>query len=245
MKRLASLLPLLAALALVPSALAVDNWGDEGRTDSEAELAFSAVAVEVGANPKAQARCYSSGGWDALLSSYGYRPSVFGGPLGFAVIETSVAQLAPLICDSLERFRLAAVKPAIWCEVPKTSKGRPARHVLCDDAPARFGGHCRQLKDGSICHLKSLELAESMLTLAHEAVHLSGQRDESLTQCAALQRVALVAERLGATPLYARQLSRRALASLANFPANYRLSPECRDGGALDLHPDARGWPSP
>ena len=85
------------------------------------------------------------------------------------------------------------------------------------------------------------ETAEAVLVLAHEAVHLAGERDESVTECRALQEGVALGVRLGLpedrarrmmASLYARNLAERAITRLT-----YRLPKGCRDGGELDLRP--------
>jgi len=85
------------------------------------------------------------------------------------------------------------------------------------------------------------ETAEAVLVLAHEAVHLAGERDEGVTECRALQEGVSLGVRLGLredrarrmmASLYARNLAERAITRLS-----YRLPEGCRDGGRLDLRP--------
>ena len=71
--------------------------------------------------------------------------------------------------------------------------------------------------------------------LGHESVHLAGVVDEAAADCLAMQLDALVAMQLGASPAFARTLARDYWAQY--YPAQepeYR-SPQCRDGGSLDL----------
>jgi hypothetical protein len=83
--------------------------------------------------------------------------------------------------------------------------------------------------------------AEAVLVLAHEAVHLGGERDEGVTECRALQEGVTLGARLGLpedrarrmmASLYARNLAERAITRLT-----YRLPEGCHDGGQLDLRP--------
>ena len=62
--------------------------------------------------------------------------------------------------------------------------------------------------------------------------------------CYGLQLVPDTSERLGATPAYADRLGRLAAGwySRSNLPAG-RWSPQCRDGGKLDLDPASKHWP--
>lgn len=83
--------------------------------------------------------------------------------------------------------------------------------------------------------------AEAVLVLAHEAVHLAGERDEGVTECRALQEGVVLGVRLGLpedrarrmmAALYAHNLAERAITRLT-----YQLPDGCRDGGQLDLRP--------
>jgi hypothetical protein len=81
--------------------------------------------------------------------------------------------------------------------------------------------------------------------LGHESMHLAGVADEAVADCLAVQVDALVAARLGASASFARSLAREYWRIY--YPAQdwrYR-SASCRDGGALDLFRDRRGWPTP
>ncbi len=79
----------------------------------------------------------------------------------------------------------------------------------------------------------------AVAVLAHEAWHLHGEGDEAVAECYALQSAVDLGRRLGLDDGRARQLMRQQLVenelrgvdSLA-----YRVSPECRDGGTLDLN---------
>lgn len=89
--------------------------------------------------------------------------------------------------------------------------------------------------------------AESVLVLAHEAVHLAGVRLEGVTECRALQEGVPLGVRLGLREdrarrmmalLYARNLGERSITRLS-----YRLPASCRDGGALDVRPGDDRFP--
>ena len=86
-------------------------------------------------------------------------------------------------------------------------------------------------------------LAWSVSALAHEAQHVSGIHDEALAECYGMQSIAAAARRLGRTPAEGRYLA--SLFWRRWYPwirASYR-SPDCRNGGPLDLHPDTNVWP--
>jgi len=90
---------------------------------------------------------------------------------------------------------------------------------------------------------QALEIAWSMNTLAHESYHLAGVRNEAETQCYALQAIDFVAHSLGASDAQARALATFSFENLPQrMPPEY-TSPECHDGGKLDLFPDNSRWP--
>jgi len=79
--------------------------------------------------------------------------------------------------------------------------------------------------------------------LAHEAWHLRGEINEAITECSSLQRTAAVAESLGAAPVAAQRLAEAYWADVYPFmPGDYR-SPDCVNGGDLDLDPASDLWP--
>ncbi len=89
--------------------------------------------------------------------------------------------------------------------------------------------------------------ARAILVLAHEAVHLAGERNEGVTECKALQEGVTLGERLGLdrtraqrmmSVLYTRNLGERSITRLS-----YQLPEGCRDGGSLDLRPDDDVFP--
>jgi hypothetical protein len=86
----------------------------------------------------------------------------------------------------------------------------------------------------------------ALAVLAHEAWHLRGIADEGVTECYALQSGVDVGERLGLSEGRARQLMRQqqtenALRGPGGF--EYRIPPECRNGGELDLAPSDAEFP--
>ena len=89
-----------------------------------------------------------------------------------------------------------------------------------------------------------LDLAFSVVALAHEAGHLVGPgASEAVTECYAMQRADELAIALGADQPYARRLAEAFWQDI--YPENepeYR-SRECRDGGQLDLDSSSSVWP--
>jgi len=90
------------------------------------------------------------------------------------------------------------------------------------------------------------QTGRAIAVLAHEAWHLRGEADEGRTECYAVQSGVDLGRRLGLSDSRARQLMRQqltenALRSGASF--EYRVPPECRDGGRLDLRPGDSSFP--
>jgi len=144
--------------------------------------------------------------------------------------------------------------------------GRPVR-IRCDEGYAFTGAGsdtlgiafpgahfayldptvCRELYDLAYGgdHRGREQTADALVVLAHEAVHLGGERREGVTECLALQEAGPLAVRLGLDEGTARRALRSAfeqrLAERTVIRAAYALPTSCRDGGALDRRPgDAR-----
>jgi hypothetical protein len=90
------------------------------------------------------------------------------------------------------------------------------------------------------------QTARALAVLAHEAWHLRGVRDEGTTECYALQSGAEIGQRLGLSEGTARQMMRLELTENELRGAGsleYRVPPDCRDGGRLDLDPGSSRFP--
>jgi hypothetical protein len=88
-----------------------------------------------------------------------------------------------------------------------------------------------------------LRIARALHVLAHESSHLAGIRSEAVADCYGLQRTAFVAKSLGADAYDAQRFAFIALEERrVSAPPDYR-SPECRNGGELDLDSTSDIWP--
>ncbi|HET9242818.1 MAG TPA: hypothetical protein VFN99_05200 [Gaiella sp.] len=106
---------------------------------------------------------------------------------------------------------------------------------------------CRTLHDLLTDGDEHRDTGEALVVLAHEAIHLGGERREGVTECLALQAAVPLAVRLGIEEQRARrilgaELDRR-LAERSVVRAAYALPRSCRDGGALDRRPDDPRFP--
>jgi hypothetical protein len=90
----------------------------------------------------------------------------------------------------------------------------------------------------------ALFVADGLVVLTHEGTHFtSAGSNEAVVECRAMQNAHLVAARLGIDEDYARRLA--ALYWERAYPRNDPVygSPECRDGGTMDVHPETSDWP--
>jgi hypothetical protein len=88
-----------------------------------------------------------------------------------------------------------------------------------------------------------LHLANTVLTFTHETVHVSRGADEAVATCYGLQRMRRAARLLGAPQGYANSLADLAWTGLYPYGLAKYHSPQCHDGGGLDLHPRSHVWP--
>ncbi len=79
--------------------------------------------------------------------------------------------------------------------------------------------------------------------LSHESVHLTGVMNEAVTECRAMQRDAVVAQRLGATPAQGRVLAERYASALYPMMPSEYVTKDCVKDGPLDKTPGDGIWP--
>jgi hypothetical protein len=106
---------------------------------------------------------------------------------------------------------------------------------------------CRALRDLLTGAERGERSAEAVVVLAHEAIHLGGERREGVTECLALQAAVPLAVRLGMREGTAHRLLHalydQRLAERNVIRAAYALPTSCRDGGALDRRPSTAAFP--
>lgn len=95
----------------------------------------------------------------------------------------------------------------------------------------------------SACYRRSSETVYALLTLAHEAYHTAGVRDEATTNCFAIQAMAWAASALGAGPEEAERVA-LAMAALGPYQRGSYATSSCRPGSELDLHPETQAFPT-
>lgn len=132
----------------------------------------------------------------------------------------------------LDEFRLAGFAD------PATGSMHLAPYV-CEPLDRFFGGdYAPNLNE------ESLDLAASLVTLAHEAEHLrSPDASEADVECVAIQRVRDLVRAAGRGKPYENLMAGLAWdVGYPDMPPDYRTG-ACRDGGALDVRPDTSVWP--
>ncbi len=106
---------------------------------------------------------------------------------------------------------------------------------------------CRALHDLLADGKAGERQAEALVVVAHEAVHLGGERREGVTECLALQAAVPLGVRFGLSESKARSLIHAQyedrLAERTVIRAAYALPLSCRDGGALDRSPGDGQFP--
>ena len=157
---------------------------------------------------------------------------------------------------AVERFsdeasRIAEKPVSIRCDESRDYVGA-VQHA---DGVAFVGGD-RAYLTPEICHElyrlafdddeRGSRTGRALSVLAHEAWHLRGVGNEGTAECYALQSGVGLGRRLGlgegtARRLMAQQLAENALRGAGSV--EYRVPPECRDGGRLDLDPASSRFP--
>ena len=152
---------------------------------------------------------------------------------------------------SAEASRIAGKPVTIDCDESREHVG-VVQHA---DGAAIVGGDVAYLTP-EIClalyrvafkgEAASSRTARALAVLAHESWHLRGVANEGTTECYAFQSGVGLGQRLGVSEERARQMMRQQLAENAlrgGRAVEYRVPPDCRDGGELDLDPASSTFP--
>ena len=225
---------LLLVAAPVAAAADVAPWAGGGETVTEVEAAGSGFASAVAGRHVAVV-CNAPEDWASLAQQarfdaqevWGYVPFDAEGPGDYTNLSSTA-------CTYLQAFARAPDKRAV------TVRCRVGTRVTFTAARGR-----RVTPVYGECADYELVLS-AVVTLAHEAVHLRGFRDEGVTECYALQLLAGAARWLGAGDTLARRMAADYWQRL------YRTQPagspyfraDCVDGSALDLSPASTSWPA-
>ena len=152
---------------------------------------------------------------------------------------------------SAEASRIAGKEVSIYCDESRDYVGA-VQHA---DGVAIVGGDRAYLTPERCFDLYRVAFedevtwsrtARALAVLAHEAWHLRGVGDEGTAECYALQSGVELGRRLGLSQGTAERMMRQQLAENAlrgAGTAEYLVSPECRDGGRLDLDASRTSFP--
>jgi hypothetical protein len=152
---------------------------------------------------------------------------------------------------SEEASRIAGKQVTIRCD----ESGDYVGAVQHADGVAAIGGDLAYLTPERCLDLYRLgfkgearasRTGRALAVLAHEAWHLRGVSDEGTTECYAFQTGVEIGQRLGLSADTARRMMRRQLVDntlRSGVSPAYRVPPDCRDGGALDLNPNSARFP--
>jgi hypothetical protein len=102
---------------------------------------------------------------------------------------------------------------------------------------------CRLLKEyRQHRHDPSVDEVMAVHVLTHEAMHMRGEQSEAVAECQAVQRDAVTARELGATPEQAARLAALYWAVVyPRMPQDY-VTRECAAGGSLDERLPTSPW---
>ena len=153
---------------------------------------------------------------------------------------------------SAEAARIAGHAVRVRCD----ARGQAVGIVQHADGIAEVGGRNALLTPEICFRLHRLafdgdegpfsQTARAIAVLAHEAWHLQGVGNEGVANCYAFQSGVELGQRLGLGRATAAQMMKQQLAENAiqaqSAPA-YRVPPECRNGGELDLAPTRSTFP--
>jgi hypothetical protein len=142
---------------------------------------------------------------------------VEGHLLGYVFEGGRAVHLAPSLCYVLHRLRYLHWQPDMSC----LSRAKDVDQPVCPPRPS--------------------ELIRSAVTLAHEAYHVAGEENEQRAQCFGLQKTSQVAQRLGVLPTVADQMAWYAW-QFSEAPKSY-ASPQCKEGGELDIDKQSSVFP--
>ena len=138
----------------------------------------------------------------------------------------SYTRITRRMCGLLATFRRSPERPELACLAYFDWS-----HFHGDD-PATYA-----------CSQRANDMAEALMTLAHESMHLRGWADEATAQCYGLQELAFTVERLGGS--LAEGVAVRTTCSRCSRSCPRTTSRrECAAGRSLDLHPETPAFPT-
>jgi hypothetical protein len=239
---------ILLACATPAHASEAHPWSGGAARTTSFERSATGIARSLVGEP-VRLECAAPDLWRSLGTTEGFDPETTWAmtPLRLSGGESRAhadghSDLAPRTCRLASAFMAApTAMGARICRHGTTTRWRTVAATARHARPARRRIRVPLLGE---CDDWGAKLV-AVHVIAHESMHLAGVVDEAVADCLALQLDASVATGLGASGSFARSLAREYWS--VYYPAqdaSYR-SGACRDGGALDLFPERRGWPTP
>lgn len=206
---------LLAVVVAIPALVVAWQWWSDARTESRLRPVATAIAGR-----QVEVDCQSL--WGSLLDAQSRHGEVWFGPDG--VPEARIFLTHPT-CERLAEF------------------AGKSRHAELDCLAEIDWSASAPLPPEGDCYRRSSDTVYALLTLAHEAYHTAGVRDEATTNCYAIQAMAWAAWALGAHPVEAERVA-LAMVAVLPYQRGAYASSSCRRGSALDLHPETPAFPT-
>jgi hypothetical protein len=206
---------LIAVVVAVPALLIIWQWWSDARTESRLGPVASAIAGR-----DVEVDCQSF--WGNLLDAQSRHGEVWFGPDG--VPEARIFLTHPT-CGSLADF------------------AGKSHHTELDCLAEIDWNASVPLPLDSACYDRSSDTVYALLTLAHEAYHTAGVRDEAVANCFAIQAMGWAASALGASIEESERVA-LAMAALAPYQRGPYATSNCRSGSEIDLHPETVSFPS-
>lgn len=214
---------------------------------SPLESVAGAIASTI-AGRTVSVRCEGDTDWQTLASSAGFASSNILGFVSFYDAQpVDFAELSPDTCRSLEAFAAATVKPTKCAQTTRRIVRKNRRRRVVTSAvlgPCFVDG--REISRDQSFWDAYFYTASAIQTLVHESQHLKGDPIEAEAECYGMQWIAYAAQQLGDTAddaaAIAQYYATRVYPERQTQTPEY-WSPECREGGALDLTPNDGNWP--
>lgn len=216
---------LFLATPALGGAAGLPPWTGGAAQVTPLEARESEIARSLAGGPSVSIECATPAEWRSLAAEYG-----FDRGLTWA--------LTPLRWDADSSRTIPAARSIFS---PRACGLEDAFVRTPSERGARLCRHGKALGECNDWGAKLLAIH----VLGHESMHLAGVVDEAQADCFGAQLDVLVAEGLGAESGFARSLAREYWAYYYGSQDRRYRSPECRDGGKLDLFPTRRGWPAP
>lgn len=262
----AAVLAVVACASLAVPAAAFASHGPEPWEGGAAVV--SPLEQKIGswtsalAERPAAAYCQSAEEWNAVAAEFGAPPDqLFGVVRWPPSAQADHMLLSPATCSNANEFIAAPAREGQKaCQAGTRVETRTEQYTAKISRRVRVNGKLvRRVVRVKRTRRVQVEVpvyelcaaypqrVDSLMTIAHEAMHVVGVGNEPGAECLALQLLTPIAVAFGAKTPFAYEIGRDyvPLYAMEQTQAPEYWSSDCRDGGALDLFPKVAGWPTP